>query len=85
MGSASPVRNSAGEIIAGLVVFPDVTDRKRAQEEIQESERQYRTLFESAGDGILLMRYERFVDCNAQMVKMLGYDRERIAARYSRC
>ncbi len=31
--SGTPVYNRAGELIAGLIVFPDITERKRAEEE----------------------------------------------------
>jgi PAS domain S-box-containing protein len=29
--NAAPIRNSEGEIVAGIVVFPDITERKRTQ------------------------------------------------------
>lgn len=42
LGNAAPVRNAAGEIVAGVVVFPDITELKRAEEALRrqaESER----------------------------------------------
>jgi len=35
LANAAPVRNTKNEIIAGVVVFPDITDRKHAEAEIQ--------------------------------------------------
>ena len=38
LGNAAPVRNAEGELVAGVVVFPDVTDQKRAEESLRRME-----------------------------------------------
>jgi two-component system cell cycle sensor histidine kinase/response regulator CckA len=63
---------------AFMAFLSDITERKNTEEKLQESERRYRTLFESAADAILLMREGRFVDCNAKTVTMFGYPQEQI-------
>lgn len=74
--------NMKRAVIAGedrvIVVVRDITQRKRAEEELQESERRYRTLFESAGDSIFIMRGEQIVDCNPSTLKMFACSREQI-------
>ena len=50
----------------------DITERKRAAEALRESELKHRTLFETANDAILLMRRDRFIDCNARTLTMYG-------------
>ncbi|MDY3553310.1 PAS domain S-box protein [Gemmata sp. JC717] len=62
-----------GERVA-LSVVRDITDRKRAEESLRESEAKYRALFESSGDAILLMDGDRFTDCNARTLEMFGCD-----------
>ena len=37
LASATSVYNKAGELLAGVLVFPDITERKRADEELQAS------------------------------------------------
>lgn len=56
----------------------DLEERVRQQEALRERERRYRVLFESAGDGIFLMRGDRFVDCNQKALELFGTGREQI-------
>jgi PAS domain S-box-containing protein len=53
----------------------DITDRKRAEEELRESEGRYRMLFERSAYGILTtdIGTGRFVDANLSICRMLGY------------
>ncbi|MFA6954266.1 MAG: PAS domain S-box protein [Thermoanaerobaculia bacterium] len=61
-----------------LVVVRDITERVRAIEGLQESERRYRTLFESATDAVLVVKDDRFVDCNLRTLDVFGCSREAI-------
>jgi len=61
-----------------LMVVTDITDRKRAQQLVEDNERKYRALFETAGDGILLLQGERFVDCNAMALQLFKCRREEL-------
>lgn len=54
-------------------VSRDITKRKQAEFELKESEEKYRLLFEKSDDAILIIDDNKFIDCNAAVVKMLGY------------
>ena len=56
----------------------DISDRKLGEEKLLESERRYRTLFESAGDAIFVLKGDRFFDCNSKTLEMFGCAREQI-------
>jgi len=56
----------------------DISERKRAEEELKEREAMFRTLFESANDAILLMDQDIFIDCNPKTLQMFGCTRDEI-------
>jgi PAS domain S-box-containing protein len=51
----------------------DVTERKRAEESLLESEKRFMDVLYSSDDAILLIGDNKFVDCNQATVRMLGY------------
>jgi len=61
-----------------LVVVRDITQRKLVEERLHESERLYRTLFDSSGDAIFLMQESRFVECNNKALEMFGCSWEQL-------
>jgi len=50
----------------------------RVEQALRENELKYRMLFETAGDAILLMRRDKFIDCNARALTMFGCTREQL-------
>jgi len=53
--SKVPLRDKEGKIIGVLGTYDDITDRKRAEEKLQESEERYRSLFENNHAVMLLI------------------------------
>ncbi|MFH1862277.1 MAG: PAS domain S-box protein, partial [bacterium] len=53
--SKVPLRNSKGETIGVLGMYMDITERKRAEEAVRDSEKHFRALIENSSDAITLL------------------------------
>lgn len=61
-----------------------VLDLSRTNEGLQDSEKRYRRLFESAKDGILILDAEtgKVVDANPYLLQLLGYSYDTLYGKY---
>ena len=76
----SPVKNSRGHIIGASKIARDITDRKRAEAALIESERRFRELANSMPQIVWTARPDGSVDyCNERWFEFTGRDRERNA------
>jgi PAS domain S-box-containing protein len=78
--SISPRFDKNGRYIGAFGNVIDITDRKRMEEALRESEGRYRTLFENTVEGILVADIEtkQFRYANPKACRMLGYDDEEL-------
>lgn len=53
--SCAPIRDDKGEIVGGVLVFRDITERKRAEEALQASRESFHNIVEKSADGILIV------------------------------
>lgn len=72
---AFPVRRAAEESLLGILeIATEVTERRRLVEALRNSERRFRTLFDSSPDPIAVTTAEGvFIDANEAMTACFGY------------
>ena len=82
----TPLRNEHGRLMGIIGVSSNVTElkrlrrrRKQAEEALHESEKRFRTIFESAGIGIALIDIDGVpLETNPALARMLGYSAEEL-------
>ena len=68
------IRDEAGRIVAGVVVFADVTARKKAEEALRESDERFRATFEQAPVGVVHATFSgQFVRVNERFSGLVDY------------
>jgi PAS domain S-box-containing protein len=77
-----PLRDMEGNIVGVLGTYEDITERKRAEEALRESEERYRSLFDRVPVGLYRTTPAgQILDANPALVQMLGYpDQESLLA-----
>ena len=71
---SSPIRDADGNIIGGIEVVRDITQRTLMEERLQESEERFRNLFDHAHDMIQSVAVDgHYVFANAAWLKTMGY------------
>ncbi len=74
-----PVRDERSSLIGIVEIVTDITERRRAQEALKQSEQKYRELFENANDIIFIMDLDgNILSCNAAASITYGYESEQL-------
>jgi PAS domain S-box-containing protein len=75
-----PVKDEHGNIREVVLVHEDVTERKRAEETLRESEERYRAVIDQSVEGLYLLdaRTKRVIETNPSLQRMLGYSAEEL-------
>ncbi|MFH1740673.1 MAG: PAS domain S-box protein, partial [bacterium] len=68
----SVLTDESGNIIGTLGSGEDITERKQAEEMVRQSERKFRTLYDSTSDAVMLFNEKGFFDCNAATLEIFG-------------
>jgi PAS domain S-box-containing protein len=93
------VRTKSGDILHGifsaellcvgdknclLTVMTDITDRKRFEEALRESENTYRAVFENTGSVMMIVEEDTTISLvNSEFGKVIGYTREEVEGKMS--
>ncbi len=73
--NSAPLRDGRGQLFAAMVVFEDVTEEKRGERALLESEARFRRLAESGMIGVFFAEGELLADANDSFLSFIGRGR----------
>jgi diguanylate cyclase (GGDEF)-like protein/PAS domain S-box-containing protein len=80
--SVAPLADPAGQIVAFVAVFRDLSERKRQEAALRAKETSYQKLVETAHEGIWMVdAQDRATFVNQRMADLLGYSVEEMIGR----
>ncbi len=71
--SVSPVVDGEGKKLGVSFIGRDLTSTMRAEEKLQKTEGEYRALFESSRDALMMLDHDCFFDCNKATLDLFGF------------
>ncbi|MBW2650584.1 MAG: PAS domain S-box protein [Deltaproteobacteria bacterium] len=75
----APIISEKGEVIGGVGIIDDITERKRAEKALRKSEERFRTIFESREDGYAELDLAgRFTFFNETVLRIMGFPPEEL-------
>jgi len=77
----SPYRPHGGVGAFAIVITYDITERKRAEDQTEESERRFRSLSEASLEAIVFIEDGIIVDANDALSRLFGYEGEDLRGR----
>ena len=83
--SGAPIRDKEGKTTGVVLVFRDITERKKAEEELRESEERFYKAFHNSPVPQIITRVGdfRYVDANDSVLSLLEYSREELIGHTS--
>jgi PAS domain S-box-containing protein len=81
--SVSPVFDGAGKIVGAATIIRDISQRKKAEEELRRSEERFRQIYQHAPVGLeqVAIKGDRLLEVNDCLCRMLGYSREELLSK----
>lgn len=77
--NSAPLRDADGEIIGGIAAIEDISEQKRIEAALRQSEELHRALFQQSPLGIFVYGTDLVItDCNERLVEMLGSKRDSV-------
>lgn len=77
-GTASPIFDSQGKLVGAIESIRDVTERRKMENAVRESESKFRTLANTAPGLIFLAQGTRYLYINPAFTSLLGYSEEEL-------
>src|SRR5829696_7111977 len=78
---ATLIRDEEGNALYWLGVQYDITEQKRTEEELRQSEERFKVLAQEVVEGIILSENGKIIDANRSVTEMFGYALEELIGK----
>jgi two-component system, sensor histidine kinase and response regulator len=75
LATPTPLYDADGRVIGSILAAKDISELKRSERALRESEKSFHRLFEDSTDPILLLNEDRLLDCNLSTMRLFGYSK----------
>lgn len=80
--TANPIIDEAGKVVLSLTHAVDISERRRAEIALRDSEIKLKTYFDRSTVSMVLVAMDQgFMDCNEEFCRFIGYSKEEILVR----
>ena len=77
-----PVRDANGKITNAVIQYANITERKKAEDALRESEEKYRIVFETTGTATVLIENDAMISlANSEFERLSGFWKDEIENR----
>jgi PAS domain S-box-containing protein len=80
----TPLKDSDGRVVGIIAMVRDISERRRAAEELREAEERFRVLANATMEGIVIHDAGKILEANDTLPRMLGYGPEIIKENIGR-
>jgi PAS domain S-box-containing protein len=81
---STPIKDRDGNIIAAIEMVEDITESRRMQEALRESEAKYRTIFETTASATMIVEEDTTISLiNTAFEELTGYSKEEVEGKRS--
>ncbi|MGE0131028.1 MAG: PAS domain S-box protein [Blastocatellales bacterium] len=80
---SAPIHDPEGRMVLAVTTFIDIAERKRAEQELRESEERFSKAFRASPDALIITRLSDGVilEVNDSFVSLTGYDRDEMIGK----
>jgi len=82
--TAAAIRDSMGNLVGAVETLEDVTESKKMEEMLQESESKYRTIFDTNASATMIIEEDTTISLiNTEFEKLTGYSKKEVEGKKS--
>ncbi|MDY7035738.1 MAG: PAS domain S-box protein [Thermodesulfobacteriota bacterium] len=80
--SSIPLKDERGHLIGMLAIVMDISERKIMERALKDSERRYRTIFETTGTAMCILEENKIISmANKEFERLTGYSKDEIIGK----